>query len=110
VPFTSNPTNTACYIKGFPMFVLFQIEDESRERADPNVLTPPHYVRVAVLDQNGIFQSQVTQTPLGNIGSLYFLTLSNANLLTNTTYQLQVVSDRISGPLTKNFVVKTSCF
>jgi hypothetical protein len=110
VPFTFNPTSTACYFKGFPMFVLFQIEDESRERADPNVLTPPHYVRVAVLDQNGIFQSQVTQTPLGNIGSLYFLTLSNANLLTNTTYQLQVVSDRISGPLTKNFVVKTSCF
>jgi hypothetical protein len=105
----------ACFIKGLPMPVLFEIENTNTDKFDPNALKAPNYARITVL-QGTI---PVLAPVLGQILpvpflQLYAAALSNANLTTSTSnattlYQLQIQSNLAAKPLTKNFVVKKSC-
>jgi hypothetical protein len=113
--FPLSQPDPACYIKGLPMPVLFEIEKANTEIFDPNALTAPNYARITVL-QNTL---PVAAPLLGQIipvpfFQLYAAALSNANLTTSTStsttlYQLQIQSNLMAKPLTKNFVVKKSC-
>ncbi len=105
----------ACFIKGLPMPVLFEIENTNTDKFDPNALKAPNYARITVLQGTipvlAPVLGQILPVPLLQ---LYAAALSNANLTTSTSnattlYQLQIQSNLAAKPLTKNFVVKKSC-
>ncbi|MBV9608261.1 MAG: hypothetical protein JO187_01790, partial [Acidobacteria bacterium] len=105
---------TACYLRGSSIPLTFEIYNAMTNAADPVVQTPPHYLRVTVL-QGGVYQNIGDPKIVKGRGTLYSTTLATANLKLNnettnsTAYTLQIISDRIKKPVTKNFVVKTSC-
>lgn len=93
------------YLKGFPMLVTFELENESAETSDGTALTFPHTVNVGTLDPNGIpipvqFPKGASTTFTYNKKlKLYSIFLSSApyTLLSdgtsNTVYTLQIGSD-----------------
>jgi len=93
------------YLKGFPMLVSFELENESAETSDGTALTFPHTVNVGTLDPNGIpipvqFPKGAPTTFTYNKRfKLYSIFLSSApyTLLSdgtsNTVYTLQIGSD-----------------
>ncbi len=109
------------YLKGLPMLVSFELENERTEKSDPNALTLPHSVSVGTLDPTGNpipvqfptkFPMTFTYNPFLKI---YYIYLSPAPYklydgTPNTVYTLQIDSDLFPQPVNVKFVVKKSLF
>jgi len=116
VPFAM--PNPAIYLAGFPMPVVFTLENKTSDVSDPSALTRPNYVNAAVLDSTGVRQSVQTfpgapktfkytsRSPF-NDDPLYYIFLDPSLYTLNKVYQLQVQSNLFDAPLTKNFKVCT---
>jgi hypothetical protein len=101
------------YLRGLPMLVSFELENESTEKSDSSALTKPHSVSVATLDPSGApiqlqfparFPTTFTYSPFAKV---YFIFLSPAPYKTDgTVYTLQINSDLFPQPVNVKFVVK----
>ncbi len=110
------------YLKGVPMLVAFELENESTEKIDATALTLPHSVSVATTEfVSG--KNVPVQYPRGFPTTVqynpyfknYYVFLSPAPYLTmadgtpypnGTVFTLQINSDLLAAPKTANFVVR----
>ncbi|MFI5057953.1 MAG: hypothetical protein ACHQLQ_07190 [Candidatus Acidiferrales bacterium] len=107
------------YLKGLPMLVTFELENESAEQSDGTALTMPHTVIVGTLDPNGV---PIQVQPFPGFGPTTFtyrprLKLYNTWLspapyklsdgTPNTVYTLQINSDLFPHPVNATFKVCT---